>query len=151
MVPELLSLYFDPVTGAALPETGTWAGTRFFYPFHYRLHLKAWDIGEWLVGIAAMTMLLLCVSESVIHRKMIAEFFTLRARQKSARVVLDMHTVAGVLGLPFNFIIALSGLIILFSRILPERVAGVLSGPAILQRGGLRRLYRGPRPTSRVL
>src|SRR6478752_6357966 len=58
--PELLSLYFDPVSGAALPEPGTWAGTRFFHPFHYRLHLKAWDIGEWLVGIAAMTMLLLC-------------------------------------------------------------------------------------------
>ena len=117
---EPLSLYFDPVTGAALPKTGTWAGTRFFYPFHYRLHLRAWDIGEWLVGIAAMTMLLLCVSGLVIHRKMIAEFFMLRTRQKSARVVLDLHTVAGVLGLPFNFIIALSGLIILFIAFFPS-------------------------------
>ena len=117
---EPLSLYFDPVTGAALPKTGTWAGTRFFYPFHYRLHLRAWDIGEWLVGIAAMTMLLLCVSGLIIHRKMIAEFFMLRTRQKSARVVLDLHTVAGVLGLPFNFIIALSGLIILFIAFFPS-------------------------------
>ncbi|ABE64446.1 PepSY-associated TM helix [Nitrobacter hamburgensis X14] len=118
--PELVSRYFDPVTGAALPETGTWAGTRFFYPFHYRLHLKAWDIGEWLVGIATMAMLLLCVSGIVIHRKMIAEFFTLRTRQKSARMVLDLHTVAGVLGLPFNFMIALSGLIILSITFFPS-------------------------------
>lgn len=118
--PRALSLYFDPVTAAALPETGTWAGTRFFYPFHYRLHLRAWDIGEWLVGIASMTMLLLCISGIVIHRKMIAEFFTLRTRQKSARMVLDLHTVAGVLGLPFNFMIALSGLIILSIAFFPS-------------------------------
>ena len=138
---EPLSLYFDPVTGAALPKAGTWAGTRFFYPFHYRLHLRAWDIGEWLVGIAAMTMLLLCVSGLIIHRKMIAEFFMLRTRQKSARVVLDLHTVAGVLGLPFNFIIALSGLIILFIAFFPSGWQAVLSGPEILQRGGLQRLF----------
>jgi uncharacterized iron-regulated membrane protein len=118
--PELLSRYFDPVTGAALPDTGTWAGTRFFYPFHYQLHLKAWDIGEWLVGIAAMTMLLLCVSGVVIHRKMIAEFFTLRTQKKSMRMVLDLHTVAGVLGLPFNFMIALSGLVILSIAFFPS-------------------------------
>lgn len=118
--PRVLSLYFDPVSAAALPETGTWAGTRFFYPFHYRLHLRAWDIGEWLVGLAAMTMLLLCVSGVVIHRKMIAEFFTLRTRQKSARMVLDLHTVTGVLGLPFNFMIALSGLIILSVAFFPS-------------------------------
>lgn len=118
--PQVLSRYFDPVTGAALPDTGTWAGTRFFYPFHYRLHLKVWDIGEWLVGIAAMTMLLLCVSGVVIHRKMIAEFFTLRMRKKSARMVLDLHTVAGVLGLPFNFMVALSGLVILSITFFPS-------------------------------
>ena len=118
--PQVLSRYFDPVTGAALPDTGTWAGTRFFYPFHYRLHLKAWDIGEWLVGIAAMTMLLLCVSGLVIHRKMIAEFFTWRTRKKSARMVLDLHTVAGLLGLPFNFMVALSGLVILSITFFPS-------------------------------
>lgn len=118
--PEVLSLYFDPVSGAALPETGTWAATRFFYPFHYRLHLKAWDIGEWIVGIAAMVMMLLCVSGVVIHRKLIAEFFSLRTRERSARMTLDLHTVAGVLGLPFNFIVALSGLIILSIAFFPS-------------------------------
>jgi uncharacterized iron-regulated membrane protein len=118
--PERLSRYFDPVTGVALAETGTWAGTQFFYPFHYRLHLRAWDIGEWMVGMAAMAMLLLCVSGLVIHRKLIAEFFMLRMRQKSARVVLDLHTVAGALGLPFNFIIALSGLVILSIAFFPS-------------------------------
>lgn len=118
--PEVLSRYFDPATGAALPEAGTWAGTRFFYPFHYRLHLRIWNIGEWLVGFAAMTMLLLCVSGVVIHRKMIAEFFTLRMQKKSARMVLDLHTVAGVLGLPFNFLVALSGLVILSITFFPS-------------------------------
>lgn len=118
--PELLSRYFDPATGVELPDAGTWAATRFFYPFHHRLHLRVWNIGEWLVGFAAMTLLLLCVSGIVIHRKLIAEFFTLRTRQKSARMVLDLHTVVGVLGLPFNIMIALSGLVILSVTFFPS-------------------------------
>ena len=57
----------------------------FFYPFHYRLHLRAWDIGEWLVGIAAMTMLLLCVSGLVIHRKIIRRISSRCGRGKNRR------------------------------------------------------------------
>lgn len=117
---EALSLYFDPVSGAALPEQGTWAGTRFFFPFHYRLHLRAWDLGEWIVGAAAMAMLLLCVSGVIMHRKLIADFFSLRTRERTARMTLDLHTVTGVLGLPFNFVIALSGLTILSIAFFPS-------------------------------
>lgn len=111
---------FDPSTGAALPESGTWAGTRFLYPFHYGLHLRVWNIGEWIVGFAAMAMLLLCVSGIVIHRKLFVDFFTLRAQKKSQRLVLDLHTVSGVLGLPFNFVITMSGLIIFFAVYFPS-------------------------------
>ncbi|MDB5619891.1 PepSY-associated TM helix domain-containing protein [Tardiphaga sp.] len=111
---------FDPATGAVLPEPGTWAGSRFLYPYHYGLHLKIWNIGQWIVGFAGMAMLLLCVSGVVIHRKIFVDFFTLRPQQKSQRVVLDLHTVSGVLGLPFNIAITLSGLIIFFAVYFPS-------------------------------
>lgn len=116
----LVSRYFDPATGAALPETETLAGTRFLYPFHYHLHLRLWDIGEWLVAFAAMAMLVLCVSGVVIHRKIFADFFTLRPSKQSLRVIFDVHTLAGVLGMPFYIAITLSGLIYSFAHFYPS-------------------------------
>lgn len=110
----------DPATGAALPDPGTLAGTRFLYPFHYSLHLRIWDIGYWVVGLAGMAMLALCVTGVVIHRKIFAEFFTFRPEKKARRSILDLHNLAGVLGLPFHFIISLSGLIIFFSLYFPS-------------------------------
>lgn len=112
--------YFDPSSGAALPEAGTHAGTGFIYPFHYRLHLRFMDIGEWLVGIITMGMLLAIVSGVVIHKKIFREFFTFRPRSKTTqRAALDLHNLTGVLAMPFHFIIGLSGLIIFFTTYFP--------------------------------
>lgn len=109
----------DPRTAAVLPEPETLAGTRFIYPFHYVLHVRLWNIGFWLVGLAGMSMLAMCVSGVVIHRRIFADFFAFRTARKPRSVLRDLHTVSGVLGLPFNFVIALSGLIIFYSLHLP--------------------------------
>ena len=106
----------DPATGAALPDPGTLAGTGFLYPFHYMLHVQ---LGYWIVGAAAMAMLALCVSGVVIHRKIFADFFTFRTDRQRRRLVLDLHNVTGVLGLPFHFAITLSGVIILYGVYFP--------------------------------
>lgn len=110
----------DPATLRLLPEEGTLAGTRFIFPFHYSLNIRTWSLGYWIVGLAGMAMLALCVSGVVIHRKIFAEFFTFRVDKKPRRLVLDLHNVSGVLGLPFHFIISLSGLIIFFSIYFPS-------------------------------
>lgn len=112
--------FSDPATGATLPDPGTLGGTRFIFPFHYNLHLRVWDLGYWIVGLAGMAMLALCVSGVVIHRKIFTEFFTFRAEKKPRRLILDLHNVTGVLGLPFHFMISLSGLIIFFSIYFPS-------------------------------
>jgi len=109
----------DPATGEALPDPGTWAGTRFLFPFHYMLHVKLWQLGYWIVGVAAMAMMALCVSGVVVHRKIFVDFFTFRAEKQSRRLLLDLHNVTGVLGLPFYFVISLSGLIIFFAVYFP--------------------------------
>ena len=110
---------FDPVTGAALPDPGTWAGTGFLYPFHYMLHVR---LGYWIVGVAGMAMLLLCVSGVAIHRKIFADFFTFRAGRQPRRLLLDLHNVTGVLGLPFHFMITLSGVVIFYAVYFPGTV-----------------------------
>ena len=112
----------DPRAGAALPEAGTLAGTGFIFPFHFRLHLRFWDLGYWLVGLAGMAMLVLLVSGVIIHRKIFAEFFTFRHQRKLPRASLDLHNLTGVLGLPFHFVMALSGLIIFFGIYFPGAI-----------------------------
>lgn len=105
----------DPATSTLLPEAGTWGGTGFIYPFHVNLHLRAWSLGLWIVGLSGMAMLALCVSGVIIHRKIFADFFTFRVRNKPRRLILDLHNVAGVLALPFHFAITLSGVMIFFT------------------------------------
>lgn len=117
---DFLAHQIDPATGSELPDSGTWAATGFLYPFHYNLHIRFAKIGIWLVGLAGMAMLALCVSGVAIHRKIFANFFTFRPRKKSRRVLLDLHSAAGVLGLPFHFLIALSGLTIFATTYFPS-------------------------------
>lgn len=116
---SFVSRHADPATSMLLPEAGTLGASGFLYPFHYNLHLKAWSLGLWIVGLAGMAMLALCVSGVIIHRKIFADFFTFRARNKPRRLILDLHNVTGVLGLPFHFAITLSGLMIFFTVYFP--------------------------------
>ena len=111
--------WHHPQTGQTLPEGETFGGSQFLYPFHYNLHLKAYDIGSWLVGFAGMTMLAMLVSGVVIHRKIFADFFTLKPGRQPRRLLLEFHTVAGVAALPFHVLITLSGLVIFFAIYFP--------------------------------
>lgn len=114
----------DPAGYQLIPDQGTKAGTGFIFPFHYSLHLKWVDLGEWLVGLAAMAMLVLLVSGVVIHKKIFAEFFTFRPKKRLQRSSLDLHNLTGVIGLPFHFVITLSGLIIFMSVYFPQAHLG---------------------------
>ncbi len=109
---ENVSERLNPMTGEVLPNAGTHAGTGFLYPFHYSLHISFMDIGKWLVGFAAMAMLVAIVSGVVIHKRIFRDFFTFRPKKNTQRATLDLHNLTGVLALPFHFVIALSGLVI---------------------------------------
>lgn len=102
----------DPRDGQPLPEGELKVGSEFFYPMHYSLHLHWLDLGYWIVGLAALAMLVALVSGVVIHRKIFREFFTFRRNKQTQRSVLDLHNLTGVVALPFHFMFALSGLII---------------------------------------
>lgn len=109
----------DPRTGAALKEGQFEVGRGFFYPMHYSLHLHWKDLGYWIVGLAALTMLAALVSGVVMHRKIFRELFTFRPGKQTQRSVLDLHNLTGVVALPFHFMFALSGLIIFASIYFP--------------------------------
>jgi uncharacterized iron-regulated membrane protein len=64
------------------------------------------------------------VSGVIVHKKIIAQFFTFRPRKRLQRSALDLHNLTGVLALPFHFAIALSGLIIFMTIYFPQSYYG---------------------------
>lgn len=110
----------DPATGRLIPDQGSLSGTGFFFPFHFMLHVKWKDVGYWLVGLAGMAMMVLVVSGVVIHKKIFIDFFLFRPKKQLQRASLDLHNLTGVLGMPFHFLIALSGLVIFIGIYFPH-------------------------------
>ncbi len=102
----------DPRTGAALPDDRLKVGSRFFYPLHYSLNFHWKNLGTWIVGFAALMMLVALASGVVMHRKIFREFFTFRPKKTTQRSALDLHNMTGVVALPFHFFFAFTGLVI---------------------------------------
>lgn len=117
----------DTTTGAsrpepppALPVRGTLGGQH-FVDFHYKLH--SGTLGLWVVAFAAMVMLVALVSGVITHKRIFKDFFTFRPK-KGQRSWLDAHNAVAVLSLPFQFMIAYTGIVFTATTYLP---AGVLA------------------------
>lgn len=107
----------DAGTGAILHPRAT-SGGDFFYNFHFRLYGIPRSLGRWIVGVAAMVMLVALVSGVITHRRIFADFFTFRPR-KGPRSWLDAHNALAVLALPFHIVITFSGLLLLMFTLIP--------------------------------
>ncbi|PIF74135.1 putative iron-regulated membrane protein [Variovorax sp. 54] len=123
----------DPATGKLLTEEGGHAaratlGGHHFVDFHYELH--AGTVGLWIVGIAAMAMLVALVSGVITHKRIFKDFFTFRPK-KGQRSWLDAHNAVAVLTLPFQFMIAYTGLVISGTTFMPaSKVLHYGTGPS---------------------
>lgn len=96
-------------------------GGEFFYRFHFDLHYMPVIWARWIVGVAAMMMLVAILSGIVTHKKIFRDFFTLR-RRKGQRSWLDGHNAVAVLGLPFHLMITYTGLVTLMALLMPWAV-----------------------------
>lgn len=106
----------DPVTGRSDNIRDTLGG-EFFYRFHFELELP-YPWGRVLASAAAMVMLVTLISGIITHRRIFADFFTLRPG-KGKRSWLDAHNVMGVLAMPFHLMITFTGILTLISLTLP--------------------------------
>lgn len=109
----------EPLSGAdAPPRPRATGGGQFLYQLHYRLHYIETQKAYWIVGSAAMFMLVSILSGIIIHKKILTDFFTFRpaAGKRSWR---DMHTVLGSVALPFHLLITWSGLVLLAYTYMP--------------------------------
>ncbi|UPQ81643.1 PepSY domain-containing protein [Pseudomonas knackmussii] len=115
----------DPRSAETVKARETVGGT-FFFHFHYTLHLPR-ILGVWVVGFAAMAMLVALISGIIIHKKIFKEFFTFRPA-KGQRSWLDGHNASAVLLLPFHLMITYTGLAIFFVLYMPAAVDALYDG-----------------------
>lgn len=118
-------LVLDPESGVRVAVRDS-VGGNFFFRFHYSLHLPR-TLGIWLVGLAAMTMLVALVSGIVIHRHLFRDFFAFRPAG-SRRAWLDGHNASAVLLLPFHLMITYTGLVIFFLIYMPAALDALYGG-----------------------
>ena len=122
---EYAEAQLDPRTGEALPQAShpplrQTLGGHHFVNFHYELH--AGQIGLWIVGIAALAMLVALVSGVITHRRIFKDFFTFRPG-KGQRSWLDAHNAVAVLTLPFQLMIAYTGIALSGLTFMPAGIA----------------------------
>jgi uncharacterized iron-regulated membrane protein len=122
------SMEIDPRTAEPITLTDSHAGSGFIYPFHLSLTIEWQNLGYYIVGLAALAMLLLLVSGIFVHRKIIAEFFVFRPQRKARRATLDLHNLSSLIGLPFYALMPFSGLLIFASLYLPWSMAEPFGG-----------------------
>jgi len=120
---EIQQRRLHPVTGEIIPDQQQreTQGGHHFVHMHFEFH--AGMTGIWLVGFFTMIMLVALVSGIIIHKRIFKDFFTFRSG-KGQRSWLDAHNASSVLSLPFQLMIAYSGLVIFVSIYMP---AGVLA------------------------
>ncbi|AWL03630.1 PepSY-associated TM helix domain-containing protein [Massilia oculi] len=109
----------DPMTGEHTAAPRDTRGGEFLYRLHFDLYYMSAIWGRWIVGIAAMSMLVAIVSGVITHKRIFEDFFTFRPR-KGQRSWLDAHNATAVLALPFHLMITYTGLVTLMFMYMPS-------------------------------
>ena len=80
--------------------------------FLYRLHFfhQIPTIGMYLSGFIALFFLFAIVTGVIVHwKKMVSNFYDFNPKKSLKRVWSDAHTALGIIGLPFQFVFAITG------------------------------------------
>lgn len=118
----------DPATGQLVIFRDTQGGD-FFYHFHYGL-LAGWP-GAWLIGSAAIVMLITLATGVCGHRWTFKDVVMIRLRP-FPRAWLDAHNLTGILIIPFHLMIAVTGLTLFWSIYMPVDVPLLRNSAGIL-------------------
>lgn len=107
--------------------------------FLYRLHFLAqipYPIGYYLAGFVAFFFLFALITGVLVHwKKIISNFYVFRPWAKLKTLWTDAHTALGLIGLPFQFIYAVTGAFFMIKLVL------VAPSVAILYDGDQSKLY----------
>lgn len=90
--------------------------------FLYRLHFFTqipYPVGYYLSGFVALFFLFAIITGILLHwKKIVSNFYLFRPKEKLKTMWTDAHTSLGVLGLPFQFVYAVTGAFFMIKLVL---------------------------------
>ncbi|GGF74802.1 PepSY-associated TM helix domain-containing protein [Wenyingzhuangia marina] len=108
--------------------------------FLYRLHFLAqikYPIGYYLAGFTAFFFLFAIITGVLIHwKKIISNFYVFRPFAKLKAMWTDAHTALGMIGLPFQFVYAVTGAFFMIKLLL------VAPNVMVIYNGNQQELYK---------
>lgn len=105
---ETRKVYLDPFTGELRGHTGFFNVERFFRTFHRRLFDGA--RGILVVTLTGFVLLASAVTGFGFYRGWLRQMLRLELRGTRRRRWSDLHKLAGIWGLPFTLLIAVTGI-----------------------------------------
>ncbi|MBD1431792.1 PepSY domain-containing protein [Sphingobacterium sp. DN00404] len=118
-------------------KASTYAESYDMGEFLYRLHFLAqlnqvpirigMPFGYTIAGLVSFLFLFALITGLLLHwDKIVSNFFIFRPWSKWKTVWTDMHTALGVIGFPFQFIFALTGIILIVNWVLVKPLTNYL-------------------------
>jgi uncharacterized iron-regulated membrane protein len=105
---ESLPLTYDTVNKKFFTEESHFSLGHFLVELHYFEQLG--DFGYYTAGVVSLLFLFAIITGVLVHwKKIISNFFVFRPWSKLKTVWTDAHTVLGLIGLPYQFLYAVSG------------------------------------------
>lgn len=105
--------YHDPVTQESYSYIQDFSLGEFLYRLHFFAQIK-YPYGYLLSGFVAFFFLFAIVTGVIVHwKKMISNFYLFRPWAKLKTVWTDAHTALGLIGLPFQFMYAVTGAVVI--------------------------------------
>ncbi|MFB9109220.1 PepSY-associated TM helix domain-containing protein [Flavobacterium gyeonganense] len=94
-------------------KTSTYEESYSLGEFLYRLHFLAqipYPVGYYLSGFIALFFLFAIVTGVLLHwKKIVSNFYVFRPKEKLKTLWTDAHTALGMIGMPFQFVYAVTG------------------------------------------
>ncbi len=121
-------------------ETGDYVQNYDMGEFLYRLHFLAQlnevpirvgiaPFGYFIAGLTSFLFLFALITGLLLHwDKIVANFFVFRPFSKWKTVWTDMHTALGVIGFPFQFLYAVTGIFLIINSVLAIPFGKLLYG-----------------------
>jgi uncharacterized iron-regulated membrane protein len=124
---EATRALLDATTGEVVQRKARDTGGGYaLYAMHYALHYVSKDAATFVVGVAAMMMLVSILTGVAGHSRVLRDVFKLRAGAGPASW-RSRHALVGVLALPFFLVMTWSGLMFFLFQYMPVAQAALFS------------------------
>ncbi|WP_335966663.1 PepSY-associated TM helix domain-containing protein [Galbibacter sp. PAP.153] len=110
--------YLDTQTYNTYTYVQSYTLGEFLYRLHFFAQIK-YPFGYYLSGFVAFFFLFAIITGVLIHwDKIISNFYTFRPKAKFKTIWTDAHTALGTIGLPFQFVYAVTGAFFMLSLLM---------------------------------